>query len=28
LNSPGSLMGFLVGKSKFVEGYFTRMMYR
>ena len=24
----GSLMGFLVGKSMFVEGYFARMMYR
>ncbi|HEX2939852.1 MAG TPA: NAD(P)/FAD-dependent oxidoreductase, partial [Rhodopila sp.] len=27
-STVGSLMGFLVGKSLFVEGYFARLMYR
>jgi NADH dehydrogenase len=27
-STVGSLMGFLVGKSMFIEGYFARMMYR
>jgi NADH:ubiquinone reductase (H+-translocating) len=27
-SAVGSLMGFLVGKSMFIEGYFARLMYR
>jgi NADH dehydrogenase len=27
-STVGSLMGFLVGKSMFIEGYFARLMYR
>jgi NADH dehydrogenase len=27
-STVGSLMGFLIGKSFFVEGYFARLMYR
>jgi NADH dehydrogenase len=27
-STVGSLMGFLVGRSMFIEGYFARMMYR
>lgn len=27
-STVGSLMGFLVGKSFFIEGYFARLMYR
>jgi NADH dehydrogenase len=27
-STVGSLMGFVVGKSMFIEGYFARLMYR
>ena len=27
-STVGSLMGFIVGKSLFIEGYFARLMYR
>lgn len=27
-STVGSLMGFLVGKNLFIEGYFARLMYR
>src|SRR6188768_1378011 len=27
-SAVGSLMGFIVGKSLFIEGYFARLMYR
>jgi len=27
-STVGSLMGFIVGKSMFIEGYFARLMYR
>jgi NADH dehydrogenase len=27
-STVGSLMGFLVGRSMFIEGYFARLMYR